>query len=294
MMWNILQVIADGIIVGTVYAGVAVGFNLIWRSGRVFNIALGEMFMVATFMIVTAIEYGVPVWGAVGVAAAGMVILGILIQWLGLRPLVGESSFILLMATLAMLLILKGLGILLFGPEPQLFPELLGAAHIRLGEVLVSQGDVIGTVLITATVLGLGAFFRYTSRGQLMTAVAEDHQIARSLGIDINRSMALSWVLAGIALVVAVVSFMGGRNVTPQVADLAFVALPVVLLAGLESISGLLVAGIIVGLGQASAGRWLDPYLEGGASLLFPYLMMLVVLLVFPHGLFGWREIERI
>jgi branched-chain amino acid transport system permease protein len=153
---------------------------------------------------------------------------------------------------------------------------------------------IIGTGLIVIVVLGLAWFFRSTRAGLLMTAVAESHQIARSLGVDVRRSIAISWAVAGVVSALAAAAFMGGRNVSPDVASIAFVALPVVLLAGLETIGGVLIGGIIVGIGQAAAARWLDPYTEGGASLLFPFALMLVLLLIRPHGLFGWKQIERI
>jgi len=271
-----------------------VGFNVIYRSGRVFNIAQGELLMIATFMMVSFMGLGLHPLLALTATACGMAVLGLAIERIVLHKLVGQSEMALFMATLGVLLVLNGLGHIVFGAEPQLFPDLFGTERWRVLGIPMKQSAVIGTLMIAVVVLGLAWFFRSTRAGLLMTAVAESHQIARSLGVDVRLSIAVSWAVAGIVSALAAAAFMSGRMVSPDVAGIAFVALPVVLLAGLETIAGVLLGGIIVGIGQAAAARWLDPYMEGGASLLFPFVLMLVILLIKPHGLFGWKHVERI
>jgi branched-chain amino acid transport system permease protein len=200
----------------------------------------------------------------------------------------------LFMATIGLLLILNGLVIIFFGTEPRPFPDVLGTERWQVGPIQIKQSAVIGTAIITVLVLGLQWFFRSTRIGLLMTAVAESHQIARSLGVNVRRSIGLSWAIAGVAMTVATVAFMSGRSVSPDIATIAFIALPVVLLSGLESIGGVILGGIIVGIGQSMAATWLDPYTEGGGSLVFPYALMMIVLVLRPQGLFGWKRIERI
>jgi branched-chain amino acid transport system permease protein len=112
--------------------------------------------------------------------------------------------------------------------------------------------------------------------------------------VNVRRSIGLSWAISGVICTIAAAAFMSGRSVSPEVASIAFLALPVVLLSGLESIGGVLLGGIIVGVGQAMAAAWLDPYFEGGASLIFPFVLMLVILMLRPQGLFGWKRVERI
>ena len=293
-MEAIARVFYAGVTTGAIYAAVAVGFNVIYRSGRVFNIAQGELLMLATFMMMSLITLGVAPWAALALTAAGMALIGLGIERIVLHKLVGQSEMALFMATLGLLLVLNGLGHIIFGAEPRLFPDIFGTERWRILGVTMKVSAIIGTGLIVIVVLGLAWFFRSTRAGLLMTAVAESHQIARSLGVDVRRSIAISWAVAGVVSALAAAAFMGGRNVSPDVASIAFVALPVVLLAGLETIGGVLIGGIIVGIGQAAAARWLDPYTEGGASLLFPFALMLVLLLIRPHGLFGWKQIERI
>lgn len=293
-MESLARLLYAGITTGAIYAAVAVGFNMIYRSGRVFNIAQGELLMVATFILLALMGAGMPPLAALAVAACAMALLGFGIERVVLRRLVGQSEMALFMATLGLLLVLHGLGQIVFGATPQMFPELFGATRWRFAGVLMKQSAVVGTLLIIAAILGLSWFFKHTRAGLLMTAVAESHLIARSLGVNVQRSIAVAWAGAGVVSALAAASFMSGRMVSTEVAGIAFVALPVVLLAGLETIGGVLVGGLIVGIGQAAAARYLDPYLEGGASLIFPFVLMLVLLMIWPQGLFGWKHVRRI
>jgi branched-chain amino acid transport system permease protein len=291
---TLARILISGIGNGVIYASIAVGFSIIYRSGRVFNLAQGEMLMIATFMAMTFFGLGFNHWVAIGLTAASMALLGFAIERFVLRALVGQSEMALFMATIGLLLIMNGLGIIVFGTEPLMFPEVLGADRWKVGPVLLKQSTVIGTLLITFLIVALYWFFRSTRTGLFMTAVAESHQIARSLGVNVQRSIGLSWALAGVVVTVGAVALMSGRSVSPEIASIAFIALPVVLLSGLESVGGVIIGGVIVGVGQSMAAAWLDPYSEGGASLVFPFALMMVILIFLPQGLFGWKRIERI
>jgi len=294
MLDTFLRVIVSGIANGAIYAAIAVGFSIIYRSGRVFNLAQGEMLVIATFMAMTFFGLGLHPWLAIGLTAGAMALLGLAVERFVLRPLVGQSEMALFMATIGLLLVLSGLQLIVFGTEPRLFPEVLGTARWRIGAVSIKESTVFGTILIVALVLGLHWFFRSTRAGLLMTAVAESHQIARSLGVNVQRSIGLSWAISGVVVTIAAVAFMSGRSVSPEISSIAYVALPVVLLSGLESVGGVLLGGLIVGIGQSAAAAWLDPRFEGGASLVFPFALMIVILMLRPQGLFGWKRVERI
>ena len=295
MFWEtLLRVLVSGIANGAIYASVAVGFSIIYRSGKVFNIAQGEMLMLATFMAMTFFGMGMNPWVALLLTAIAMALLGLAVERFVLRPLVGQSEMALFMATLGLLLVLNGLGVIFFGTEPRLFPDVLGSARWAVGTVSIKQSAIVGTILIAVTVAILAWFFRSTRAGLFMSAVAESHQIARSLGVNVRRSIGLSWAIAGVVATISAAAFMSGRSVSPEIASIAFVALPVVLLSGLETVGGVMLGGIVVGIGQSMAAAWLDPYTEGGASLLFPFALMMGILLFLPQGMFGWKRIERI
>jgi len=292
---TLLQILVVGMPIGVAYAAVALGFNVIYRSGRVFNIALGEMFALAAFFIMWLLNRGVPAWPAVGITGLLMIAVGLLIQRLALRPLLGQSALSLFMATLGVLLLLNGADTLVLNTPTGTFPQLFGAGAIRLPyAVQLPVASVVGVAVVVIIVLGFVAFFSRTQTGIAMTAVAEDHEVAQSLGINIERSLALSWAMCGLLSTVAAVVYLAGQQVTSDIGSVAFLALPVVLLGGLESIGGVILAGLVVGLGQTSAAEWLDPHFHGGASEVFPYLLMLLILLVRPEGFFGWKRVERV
>jgi len=149
-----------------------------------------------------------------------------------------------------------------------------------------------GITLLLAAVFSW--FFNRTRMGMEMTAVAEDHQIALSLGLKVRRSIALAWAISGVLCALAAITFVGGKAMTFMVGDIGLAALPVALLAGLESIGGLILAGLIVGISMGFAEYFLDPPLQGGVGAVFPFFIMIIVLLIRPTGLFGWKTIERI
>jgi branched-chain amino acid transport system permease protein len=293
-MTVLLQTLVDGLTVGGIFAVIGVAFNVVYRGGRVFNIAQGELLLLATFLSFFLLSHGLSGWIAFPVTMLVMAVVGLLIQQVVLRKLIGRSEMSLFVSTLGVLLFLNGAAIILFGSENRLYPNVLGAGQLKFAGVRVAYSAIIGTALIVLTVLAIGWFFARTRLGMAMTAVAEDHTVARSLGIDVGRSMALSWVIACVVSVVAVLTYMGGRTVSPDIDSIAFIALPVVLLAGVETIFGVLAAGAIVGIGQAAAARWLDPHTSGSASSLFPFVLMLAILVIRPHGLFGWKRLDRL
>ncbi|GAA1009863.1 branched-chain amino acid ABC transporter permease [Acrocarpospora pleiomorpha] len=293
-MTAIFQTLVDGVFAAAVFTAVAVAFNVVYRSGRVFNIAQGEMIVLSTFMTLTFVSWGLSPWLAMGAGIVLMGVLGIVVERLVLRRLVGQPELSSFMATLGLLLVIQGASTVVFGLAPQKFPPLLGTASFEVAGVFVKQSALIGVLAIALLVWALFLLFNRTKVGLGMTAVAESHQVARSLGINVKLSMAISWVIAGALSGFVTLLYASGRTVTPEISSVAFVALPVVLLAGLESIGGVAIAALIVGVGQAAAARWFDPYTEGGASLIFPFALMLVLLLIRPQGLFGWKRVERL
>ncbi len=219
--------------------------------------------------------------------------MGIVIERLTLRPLIGQSVFTVVMVTIALILCLRGFTIMVWGAKQQVFPAVLGERALTIGPFTLSTA-VYGLVASVLLVLFFWWLFNRTRIGLTMSAVAEDHQVARSLAIDIKQSMTLAWAFAGAICVIAAVSWLSGSTITFLAADIGLRALPCVLLAGLESIPGALIAGLVVGIGESYATAYLDPLTRGGMSLVFPFIVMIIILLVRPEGLFGWKRIERL
>lgn len=293
-MVDIIQYIINGCIGGSIYGLIAIAFIVIYRSTRIINFAQGEMVMVGGFMSWWFLVHTpLPAWVAVISAAVACALLGIVLERVALRPLIGQSVFTIVMVTIALILCLKGFTIMVWGAKQQVFPAVLGKVALAIGPFTLSTA-VYGMVASVLLVLIFWWLFNRTRIGLTMSAVAEDHQVARSLAIDIKRSMTLAWAFSGAISVIAAVSWLSGGTITFIAAEIGLRALPCVLLAGLESIPGALIAGLLVGIGESLAYVYLDPLTQGGMSLVFPFIVMIIILLVRPEGLFGWKRIERL
>jgi branched-chain amino acid transport system permease protein len=293
-----LSLLVEGAINGSIYALIGVGFNVIYRSGRIFNLAQGELVAFAAFLTMTLMSLTwMPAWAGLILSMVAMIVLGLLTERLFLRPLIAESGFVLFTATLGLILVFRGTAILAFGNQSrsaQSFPPVLDYLPRIHTDLVLNESRIWAGIIAVAAVLLLAAFFRYSKAGLRMTAVAEDHEIARSLGISVAGSIAAAWAIVGVLSVLAAIVYAGGEALNFQIGDVAFVALPVVLLAGFESIAGVLVAGLIVGVAQEAAVFWLDPFTQGGASQMLPFVLILAILMLRPTGMFGWQRIERL
>jgi branched-chain amino acid transport system permease protein len=294
-MISFLSQVANGALTGLLYALVAMSFVIIYRSARVFNFAQGEIVVVGAFLVWTLMSaLDLPVWVAVPLAMLGSVLLGVLIERVILRPLVGEELFAFVMVTIGLLIFIRGVVLVAWGPEVRFFPAVLPMNAVRVGPLVFDRAMVIGGVLTLVIAAVMSWFFNRTQLGLEMTAVAEDHQTALSLGISVKRSIAVAWGISGLLSTVAAIIFLNGKGMTFLASDIGFAALPVALLAGLESIGGVVLGGLIVGIALGVASFFLDPIFDGGVAAVFPFVIMVVVLLIRPTGLFGWKTIERI
>lgn len=294
-MTSLLSQVANGALTGLLYALVAMSFVIIYRSARVFNFAQGEIVVVGAFLVWTLMSaFDLPVWAAVPLALLASVLLGVLIERVILRPLVGEELFAFVMVTIGLLIFIRGVVLVAWGPEVRFFPAVLPMAAVKVGALVFDRAMVIGGALTLVVAAAMSWFFNRTQLGLEMTAVAEDHQTALSLGIPVTRSIAVAWGISGLLSTVAAIIFLNGKGMTFLASDIGFAALPVALLAGLESIGGVVLGGLIVGIALGLASYFLDPIFNGGVAAVFPFVIMVIVLLIRPTGLFGWKTIERI
>ena len=294
-MINFLTYTVNGLLAGLLYALVAMGFVVIYRSSKVFNFAQGEIVVVGAFLMWTfASSMGLPVWLSFVLAFTISGILGLLIERIILRPLVGEDLFAMVMVTIGLLIFIRGLVLVVWGAEVRFFPIVFPFAAVRIGELVLDRALVYGGGLTIIIATATSWFFNHTRIGLEMTAVAEDHQIALSMGIRVKKSIAAAWAFSGILSTLAGIIFLNGKGMTFLASDIGFAALPVALLAGLESIGGLILSGIIVGISIGVAGYFLDPIFQGGVTTVFPFIIMIIILLFRPAGLFGWKTIERV
>lgn len=295
-MSDLISYTINGALTGLLYSLVAMGFVVIYRASRVFNFAQGEFVVIGAFLVWWfTLDIGLPTWAGVPAALVAAGLFGLMIERVFFRRLIGESLFSMVMVTIALLILLRGIVLVVWGPQVRPFPRVFPSEPIVImDDVFVQQPLLWGGVITILLAIGMGWFFTRTRRGLMMSAVAEDHQIALSIGISVRRSVALAWVLGTLLSAVGAMVFLSGKSLTFLASDIGLAALPVALLAGVESVTGLIPAGLIVGIASGLAALYLDPLIGGSVSSVFPYLIMLLILFIRPTGLFGWKMIERV
>ena len=295
MIADFVNYTINGALLGLLYALIAMGFVVIYRASKVFNFAQGELVVLGGFLQWwMVVNLGLPMVVGIPLAFVLSAVAGLLIERIFFSRLVGESVFAMVMVTIGLLVLLRGVILLAFGPQVRPFPIVMPLQPVIIGEVLIPTNLLIGGVITALAATGLSWFFNRTRTGLTMTAVAEDHQVAMALGISVKRSIAFAWVLGCLLSTLGAVIYLSGKSLSFLASDIGFAALPVALLAGLESIGGLLLAGVIVGVIQGLATAYLDPLVGGAVGSVLPFVIMLLILLVRPTGLFGWRTIERV
>jgi branched-chain amino acid transport system permease protein len=285
---------------------VALGFVLIFKASGVFNFAQGSMVLFAALAVARLAER-MPLWAAILIAVAIMVVLAFLIERLVLRPLVNQDGVALLMATLGVTYFLDGFGQTVWGSD--IYEINLGLARepvmilesLFQGGVLINRDDVAAAIVAVILVGALALFFQKTKTGRALRAVADDHQAAQAIGIPLNRIWVIVWSVAGIVAIVGGVIWGGKLGVQFSISQVALKALPVVILGGFTSVPGAIVGGLIIGVGEKMAEVFLAPPLVkafdhagGGIENWFAYVLSLLYLLVRPEGLFGERIIDRV
>jgi branched-chain amino acid transport system permease protein len=297
---KLLQVMIDGGLVGLVYGLVAVSFVVIYRASKIVNLAQGEVLVVGALLLWTftlgAAKFGlqIPLVAGIALTLLGCVAFGLILERLVFRPLIGQSPFAIFMASIALLVMLRGFAQLIWTAETRPFPQILPSGAITIGPFLLSTRLLIGGLFTLVLATALHLFFTRSRRGLRLAAVAEDHNTALSLGVSVRAAIAIAWILGTVVATCGAVVLLSGRVVSLDVASIGLKALPVALLGGLESVRGAPLAGLLVGIGEALAMAYLDPFTNGVASNVLPFAVMIGVLLIRPQGLFGWKKIERL
>lgn len=301
-----VEVLLGGLMTGVLYSLVAMGFALIFKASGVFNFAQGAMVLFAALAVARLAER-MPLWAAILLGIVIMIALAFVIERVVLRPLVNQEGIALFMATLGVTFFLDGFGQTVWGSD--IYKIDLGIAkepvmvleQLFQGGILINKEDVVAALVAVALVALLALFFQKTATGRALRAVADDHQAAQSIGIPLNRMWVIVWSVAGIVALVAGVIWGSRLGVQFSVSLVALKALPVVILGGLTSVTGAIVGGLIIGVGEKMAEVFLGPVLVkafdlagGGIENWFAYVLALLFLLVRPQGLFGEKHIDRV
>jgi branched-chain amino acid transport system permease protein len=284
-----------GLMVGGIYALVALGWVLIYKCSGVLNLAMGEMTLIGAYVSLSFYSMGVPFLLALAFSLVIGLILGILTERIFLDKLIGEPVLTVIMVTVGLSFLFKGTVEFIWGTDTRVFdPPVFTIEPIYLGPVIVGQAYLWSFVAAIILLVVFVAFFKYTRWGLAMQATADDEMAAMSLGVSARFVYAAAWSIAFMAAGVGgtLLGNINGLNIS--VSYLGLLVLPAVVLGGLNSVPGAIVGGLVIGVLQNLCGAYLDRYFPGAVKEIAPFMFMAVFLLFKPYGLWGWERIERV
>lgn len=290
-----LMTLATGIMVGGIYALVALGWVLIYKCSGVLNLAMGEMTLIGAYVSLSFYSMGVPFLLSMLFMLIIGFILGILTERIFLDRLIGEPVLTVIMVTVGLSFFFKGTLEFIWGTDTRTFsPPVFSIEPIHIGPVVIGQVYLWSFLAALVLLVIFVSFFKYTRWGLAMQATADDEMAALSLGVSARYVYAAAWAIAFMAAGVGgtLLGNINGLNIS--VGYLGLLVLPVVVLGGLNSVPGAILGGIIIGVLQNFCGAYLDKYFPGGVKEIAPFAFMAVFLLWKPYGIWGWERIERV
>ena len=290
-MDTFIQLTVAGLSNGAILALAALGFVLIYKASGVINFAQGQFLLIGAYVVWAltvdaGLHWALAIAGAIGVA----VVLGVLVERLILRPLIGEPTISVIMVTIGLAQVLGALVQIIWGTQPHPFPEFIPDDVVTIFGARTGENRLWALGLVVLALIAFALFFQRTRYGIAMRAVADDQQAALTMGISVRRTFALAWALAGVSAVVGGMLVANLIGVSGDVSNIGLLVFPVVIVGGLDSVPGAVVGGAIIGLLTAYTGG----YLGGGLDAVIPYVALVAILLIKPYGLFGEVRIERV
>ena len=286
-----MNLVLSGMVIGSLYGLVAMGFAIIYRATGMVNFAQGEVMMLIAYMSYTFAT--IPGMGFVPLLACVLVAsiaLGLLIEWLFIRPMLGEPMFSRVMVTIGLAVVIRSVVILIWGVEPTAFPRPFGNAVIRFGDVALYPGQIFALASLAVLSLAMWLFFRRARVGIAMRATSNNETTALLMGINVKRISAIAWALAAVFAAFAGLAFCLMFSLEPEISQMGLRGFPATILGGLDSVVGGAFGGLVIGIAENLAGG----YLGRGLKEIAGFVLIIVVLMVKPYGLFGQREIERV
>jgi branched-chain amino acid transport system permease protein len=293
----LLQLVISGMVIGSIYSAVALGFVIIYKATRVVNFAQGELLMVGAYVCFAfLVQMHVPFWAALLLTILFGMVLAMFVERLILRPMIGEPIISIIMVTIGLSLVLRSLVAAIWGTEilvyePKLFPQEM----IEIAGLPISLEFVWCFILSLVLLAVFSVFFKYSKAGVAMRATAFNQQVAQSMGISVKHIFALSWVIS------AVVSGIGGvligniNGINSSLYHFGLKVFPATILGGLDSILGAAIGGMIIGILENLSDGFAKTYLNlSGVKEVAPYIFLVIILMIKPYGLFGTKEIERV
>jgi branched-chain amino acid transport system permease protein len=291
----LIQVIITGFATGGLYGLIALGFVLIYKATSVLNLAMGEFMTLGAFICFTVLtEIKAPFSLALLLTLAAAIVLGIVVERLILRPLIGEPIISVIMITIGLGVILRGLIYMVWTPTFRNFPQIFPPEPLNLSFAVVPSGLLWGFVFAIIGTITFLLIFKYSRTGVAMRAVASDQQAALSMGISVRWVFALAWCFGAMAAVLGGIVIGNISGISVYMGDIGLKVLAVIILGGLDSIGGAVLAGFIIGILENLTGLYIDPLVGGGAKDVAPFFILVLILMIRPYGLFGKQLIERV
>src|SRR5580698_193739 len=287
----LIQLIVNGLVVGTLYGVVAMSFVLIYKATQVVNFAQGELLLVGAWVCWALLtKYQVPFWIGMPLTLVFMFVFGIAIQVVILRPMIGEPIISVIMVTIGLSTVFQASLKWIFGVNPQPFPQVFTSQSLSFLGLQIQTVYVMSLVVSVAMMLGMAWFFRVSKYGLAMRATAFNQQVAQSLGISVKSVFAMAWAISATVSAVAVVN-----GVSSGLSAYGIKVFPAAILGGLDSIGGAVLGGIIIGLLENIAQYIDSQYLHwGNLYEIAPFYVLIIILMIKPYGLFGTADIERV
>lgn len=291
----LIILLVNGIAVGGVYALIALGFVLIYKATSIINFATGEFMMIGAYLFYTCtVLAGWSLIPSLLLLLLGAGLLGLLVERFVLRYMLGQPTISIVMVTIGISSILMGLAEMIWSSEFKSFPQLFPRAPMVLGEIVIRSNLFWGFIVAVVTLALFALVFKYAKVGVAMRATAADQAAAFSMGINIRSMYTLAWIFGAVAASLGglIIGNIGG--IQPTLGQVGMKIFPIVILGGLDSIAGAIVGGFIIGIIENLAGGYLDPLVGGGVKDVAPFIVLVIILMIKPYGLFGKVDIERL
>jgi len=291
----LIQVIVSGIATGGVYGLIALGFVLIYKATSILNFASGTFMTLGAYVCLTILTgTGAPFWVAFLCTLIFAFLLGIVVEKIILRQLIGEPIISVIMVTIGLASILQGLTHMIWSPDFRYFPEIFPPEPLDLRFAVVPSGLLWGFIFAIIGTVIFVLLFKFSRTGVAMRATADDQQAALSMGISVRRIFALSWSFGAIAAVMGGIVIGNISGISIYMGDIGLKVISVIILGGLDSIGGAIIGGLIIGILENILGLYLDPIIGGGVKDVAPFFILVLIIMIRPYGLFGKATIERV